>query len=111
MNTMTDVKKLFIIVTQEHIDKGTPRDSCKCPIALAIMDHPDVTKVLISYAYIVFRLTDGAYYRVMTDDFIKNFMDRFDSGDAIYISSPFSFFLPLIKAPSHSIHYKDEASI
>ena len=67
-----------VIVTQEHIDKGTPESACNCPIALALKDM-GAKDVCVNQGYIEFQLGDEYWWAeppTVADEFIEAFDDQ-----------------------------------
>ena len=85
---------MTIKVTQKHIDKGDPGESCTCPIALAIMESADISGILVDGDN-VFNIDNwderGVDACVLPDTAIK-FISNFDR----YIPvNPFEFELEI----------------
>lgn len=79
-----------IQVTQDHIDNGTVKDACLCPIALAIRDatgaaHFDVIVSTHGWSHYNGNKLLGNY-ELPVD--ATNFITKFDLGEPV---SPFEF--------------------
>jgi len=84
---------MLVKVTQEHIDKGTVRDSSSCPIALALKETFKVDFALATqYNLQVGQFPENLIFLVPTPIKAINFMDAFDTESSC---EPFEFELPL----------------
>ena len=80
---------LGVRITDEYIEKGVRKNSTACPLALALLDCPDVKNATVgnTAAFIRFRQTwwekifyaePSGYYRM--SDLGKYFVKEFDAG-------------------------------
>jgi len=82
---------MIIRVTQEHIDAGTPRDDCLCPIARAVcavvpMARVSVARIAVHLSYRVYPMPRRA----------RDFVRDFDEGIRV---DPFEFELDIPDIP------------
>lgn len=103
---MWPFKKLGIKVTQSHIDKGKPKKSSSCPIALAIKEHFDskldvcvchdrfylnapnsITPIIIKKGYLKRQQVGEPQYTELPWR-AQKFIEKFDRGEAV---KPFTF--------------------
>jgi hypothetical protein len=80
---------MIINVTQQHIDKGEPGFSSRCPIALAVKDATgapwviaDGTEIAWSFDYL------DPFHSFKPSDELVTFMENFDLNKPV---TPFSF--------------------
>jgi hypothetical protein len=81
---------MIIKVEQKHIDNGVLDNSCKCPIALAMIDAK-MKDPEIHYDKMSFK-AGGRYARAETSPTCRKFMSKFDTGHKV---EPFEFELIL----------------
>jgi hypothetical protein len=83
---------VIIEVMQDDIDKGRPKDECRCPVARAIRRcGPCKRGVEVRWAYI--RVGSREY---QTPDVVRRFMYDFDRRNGV---APFAFRLPIEEVP------------
>ena len=86
--TLTEVT---VTVTQEHIDRGTPKVCARCPIALALLDAvPDTGAVSVMADTASFFTDDGVWFQFDLPGEAIEFIERFDETGRDSVS-PFTF--------------------
>lgn len=82
--------RMIVKVTKKHIKEGKRRNSCECPVALAISDALDRrATVVVNHEDILFSTYDVSYCQSSPRS-VQRFVKTFDDLGAV---KPFAFYL------------------
>jgi len=84
---MSDTRKITVRVTQEHIDRGIPYDSCACPIAISLHEMAENGKLglhawswIVDQGYVFFSHIHDVNNASRLPNIADEFISAFDSG-------------------------------